>query len=185
MWIYTYAYRGLYAHLYIYTSCTGWRKSVACLIYHRFLSAKEPNNKWYFCRKRRSTEGIVCIFATLYHPSIHGRLQISFAKYSLFYRALLQKRPTFFVSSIYHASSYIQGLSACSVCVCVCVFVCVCVCVRACACVCVRACVCVCVVRTTATLSVCVCVHRDIYIYTHTSNYHASSHIQELWGGYG
>jgi len=79
-------------------------------------------------------------------------LQVSFAEYCVFYRALWQKRPMILSMLLTEATPYcMSGLWMFSS-LCVCVRACVCVCVRDRVCVCI-VCVCVCVC-----LSVCVCV---------------------------
>ena len=64
------------------------------------------------------------------------KLQVSFAEYRLFYRALLPKRPTILRSLLVEATPYM--------CMHMCVCLCVCVCVRMdmCACVCEFVCLC-------------------------------------------
>jgi len=67
----------------------------------------------------------------------------SFAEYSLFYRALLQKRPIILrslliVTTPYHLLS-LSSYHSSPVCVCACVCVCVRVCVRVCLCLCASA----------------------------------------------
>ena len=73
------------------------------------------------------------------------KLQVSFAEYTLFYRALLQKRPIILRSVLIVATPYTYSEFGPCLATCVCSCVCVCVCVCVCACLCACVCVCVCV----------------------------------------
>ena len=93
------------------------------------------------------------------------KLQVSFAEYCVFYRALWQKKPIILSMLLIEATPYcMSGLWMFSS-LCVCVRACVRVCVCACECVCV--CVCVCLI-----VCVCVCVCAML-IY--------SVHVTSLW----
>jgi len=69
-------------HIYKYIICT--HRSTYMLVcrlanvsrdathlFYRSSSKKETYNHWLFCVKRPATEGILCIFATLYHATPH------------------------------------------------------------------------------------------------------------------
>ena len=106
-----------------------------------------------------------------------NKLQVSFAEYSLFYRALLQKRPLFvsiLLTSerdivhtylVFSCEVLFAALMIAYVCVCVSVMpgvcVCVCVCLRVFVCV----CVCVCVCMRMCACGLCqVCAHVYVYV---------------------
>ena len=125
------------------------------------------------------------------------KLQVSFAEYRLFYRALLQKRPIIESILLTVATPYSLSrkndiyffcfVTIMYICVFLCVFVCVCVCVCSCVCVCVcvcvRACVCLCVCVCTciyACMCVCTCLQHFGGIRLHLCTHDALLYVSQL-----
>jgi len=82
VFVYMYIYACVRVHIYKYIIRT--HRSTYMLVcrlanvsrdathlFYRSSSKKETYNHWLFCGKRPATEGILCIFATLYHATPH------------------------------------------------------------------------------------------------------------------
>jgi len=101
--------------------CTGWRRLIGCLkvqvIYHKRATNYRALSREMIYEEKESYDSMppckcVCLILNVYMGWLRLvgslKLQVSFAEYRLFYRVLLQKRPTILRSLLVEATPYLN-----------------------------------------------------------------------------